>query len=319
MALQQKGVAPAAVFAEANVPLPNSADPMQRILPRDAGRLFDSAIRATGDPYIGIHVGLLTLPSSLHALGFGLLSSRTLDDFCQRINSYWRIVSQNASFKYITLDRESVLLATDIIEDVCYATQDVWVVYMVKLMRQLYQRELNPLRIDLMRPVPDAGKQPYLDFFKCPVRFGRREIRICIDNAVMYEHLPGASRELARYNDDIVSNYLVMLDKQDLINRVRNQIISQLATGTVGINTIAEDLHMSPRSLQQKLAALNNSFQGVLDGVRRSMALGYIEQSHLTITEISYLLGFAEASNFTRAFKRWTSKSPSEYRKQLSI
>ena len=107
------------------------------------------------------------------------------------------------------------------------------------------------------------------------------------------------------------------LEKQNLENRVRFLIISELASGTVSKQSIADGLYMSPRSLQLKLAALNTTFQDILDMTRQTLAQGYIEQSGLAITEIAYLLGFADTSNFTRAFKRWTGQPPSEYRAQL--
>ena len=75
---------------------------------------------------------------------------------------------------------------------------------------------------------------------------------------------------------------------------------------------------MSSRNLQLKLAVRGTNFQDLLDQTRHTLAMGYIEQSRLAITEISYLLGFSDLSNFTRAFKRWTGKSPSAYRDTLA-
>ena len=68
-----------------------------------------------------------------------------------------------------------------------------------------------------------------------------------------------------------------------------------------------------------KLAARDTSFQDILDSTRKSLAIAYMEQSKTTITEAAYLLGFSEVSNFTRAFKRWTGKSPREFRRSLGI
>ena len=76
---------------------------------------------------------------------------------------------------------------------------------------------------------------------------------------------------------------------------------------------------MSARSLQMKLAEKDTSFQEIMDGTRHSLALGYMEQSAISITEAAYLLGFSEVSNFTRAFKRWTGKSPRDYRNSLGM
>jgi AraC-like DNA-binding protein len=73
---------------------------------------------------------------------------------------------------------------------------------------------------------------------------------------------------------------------------------------------------MSASTLQVKLARAGRSFQQLLDETRHEIALGYIEQSRLSITEIAFMLGFSDLSNFIRAFKRWTGKSPTEFRSQ---
>jgi AraC-like DNA-binding protein len=64
------------------------------------------------------------------------------------------------------------------------------------------------------------------------------------------------------------------------------------------------------------MARAGLSFQQLLDETRHEIALGYIEQSRLSITEIAFMLGFSDLSNFIRAFKRWTGKSPTEFRSQ---
>ena len=126
--------------------------------------------------------------------------------------------------------------------------------------------------------------------------------------------LPGASPDMAQHNDEIVMGYLAQMDRQDIVNRVRRLIIEELASGNLSKQGVADKMHMSPRNLQLKLAAENTTFQDILDNTRQSLATGYMEQSHLAITEIAYLLGFSDASNFTRAFRRWFGVSPREYR-----
>lgn len=71
---------------------------------------------------------------------------------------------------------------------------------------------------------------------------------------------------------------------------------------------------MSEAGLQQKLAERGTGFQELLDETRCELAIGYLHQPALTITEIAFLLGFSDASNFTRAFKRWKGAPPSAFR-----
>ncbi|MCY1188034.1 putative HTH-type transcriptional regulator [compost metagenome] len=82
---------------------------------------------------------------------------------------------------------------------------------------------------------------------------------------------------------------------------------------------VAEQLHISTRNLQLKLAARDTSFQEILDSTRRTQALAMMSRSSVSVTEAAFSLGYTEVSNFTRAFKRWTNQSPRQYRQDLGL
>ena len=81
-----------------------------------------------------------------------------------------------------------------------------------------------------------------------------------------------------------------------------------------GVEEVAGELHMSSRTLKRKLQQLGTSYQEVLDGLRKGLAVEYLTQSEKTVDEIAMTLGYSDASNFARAFRRWTTRSPSDYR-----
>lgn len=90
--------------------------------------------------------------------------------------------------------------------------------------------------------------------------------------------------------------------------------IDRLPSGRVDEDDIAASINMSRRSLQRKLKQQGISFSGLLDSSRRELGLQYVRDSRHSLNEIAYLLGFSEPGNFSRAFKRWYRKSPSQYR-----
>ncbi len=313
-ALNAAGVNPHEVFEAAGVPLRVTTDPFQRLHNEQVARLFQAAIRATGDPCFGLAVGERLEPTNLHALGFGILASATLRDFYERISNYYRIVSQNAVFRHRDEDSACIMTASNMVPGVCHETVDAWVAMMVKFVRSLSQDEVNPLWIEFARPAPPLGDTPYVDYFRCPVRFDCEATSIALDRAVMDRELPGASPDLAQQNDQVAREYLEKMDRGDIVNRVRRLIVEDLSSGRLNKQTVAGRLAMSGRNLQLKLAASGTTFHDILDSTRQNLALGYIQQSHLAITEIAYLLGFSDASNFTRAFRRWNGCSPRDYR-----
>ena len=71
-----------------------------------------------------------------------------------------------------------------------------------------------------------------------------------------------------------------------------------------------------PRTLQRRLREHGLSYADLLDTTRASAAKTYLGDREISVAEVAYLLGFAEQSSFTHAFKRWTGKAPNEFRKR---
>lgn len=313
-ALEAAGVDPEEVLREAHVERVRSNDPMVRITDSDINALYERAVAATNDPYFGLRVAQYILPGSLHALGYALLASDTLEDFCRRAVRYWGLVAQSGDFTLSDNGEELELKGAPKSSELCFEAQDVWAALMIRLMRLVCQDELQPLRVGYIRPMPAGGDAPYREIFACPVLFEQDCLGLYFDLETMREPLAGASRELAQHNDQITMGYLEKLNRDDIVNRVRAHIVTGLSAGSFSRAAIAASVNMSASTLQTKLARAGLSFQQMLDETRHELALGYVEQSRLSITEIAFMLGFADLSNFIRAFKRWTGKSPTEYR-----
>ncbi|RMG58929.1 MAG: AraC family transcriptional regulator [Bacteroidetes bacterium] len=96
--------------------------------------------------------------------------------------------------------------------------------------------------------------------------------------------------------------------------RVKQLLLRQLRDDAPGIEVVAEHMAMSVRSLQMKLKVEGTSYQKILNEVRKSLAIAYLkEEPRVSKGEIAHILGFSEISVFSRTFKKWTGKSPSEY------
>lgn len=318
-ALEQRGVDPQAIFDSCDVSLQTTTDPMLRLTNREISKLFKASVDATGDPGFGLLVGESMHPGNLHAMGYALMASTSLRDFCQRLQNYYTIVSQSAQIRTEETADEFLLITQVAAPDICRETQDAYTALMLRFIRFIYSPSFNPVRVELVRPKPSTGLQKYSDYFNCEIRFDHPEIVIAIAPDLLDKPLPGASRELAHMHDQTSMQYLKRMQKQDIINRVRTIIVEELSSSAITKQRVADKLYMSSRSLQMKLAAKDTSFQEILDSTRQSLALGYLEQSAISVTEAAYLLGFSDVSNFTRAFKRWTGKSPREFRQSLGL
>ena len=98
---------------------------------------------------------------------------------------------------------------------------------------------------------------------------------------------------------------------QTMRGRVERLILPLLHKGdAVGKEYVAKELGVSGQTLYRKLKAEGVSFEQLLDDLRHRLAVHYLDGKKVSVSETAYLVGFADASAFSRAFKRWTGVSP---------
>lgn len=312
-ALAFKGVDSQPVFLAAGLADHYGTDPLQRVPVSKMNQLFALCVAETGDRYFGLTVGEMLQVTSLHALGQSLTTSATLMDFGDRLARYFRLLSEVATMRLDVGDDKVALVTSDVVASSA-ETQDAWLAFLLRFVRQLTRDAVNPLRVEFIHPLPDEGPGPYEHYFRCPVRFGQADNVLVFDRALFERPLESSSPELAALSDQVVADYIGRLDRSDVVTHVRLQIIARLDSDACDRDTIARDLGMAPATLARRLMQRGSSFQDILNGTRRDLALGYLQQAHLPVTEVAFRLGFTDLSNFTRAFKRWTGQSPSAFR-----
>lgn len=315
MALEANGFDAAEVFKAAGLPDTPSQDPMERYTTAQMATLFGESVKCTGNPAFGLTVARFLHPSNVHALGYALLASATLRDACERLVYYFRIASNQGAYHIEESEDRFCLVLEVTAEGVAYETIDAWNAFIVRVFRMIYRLDFAPLSVTLARPRPEGFEELYTTSFQVPVQFGTPSCEMCLDPTIVDIPLLGGNREIAGEHDKIMQNYIAALDTADIINRVKRIILQKLPSENCTKQQVASELAMSPSALHQKLAAQDTSFQDLLNQVRKSLALDYMEQSRVSITEMSFMLGFNDTSSFTRAFRRWTGKSPRDYRR----
>jgi AraC-like DNA-binding protein len=312
-ALDHSGVDSVRVLKAAGIPPTLTNDPMSRLPVSTLTRLYRVSAEVTHSPYMGLTVARFIHISNLHALGFALAASANLMEFCLRLERYFKLASQTCEVKVTETD-EGLELRCRLLVDVCAETEDAFLGFVVLAMRQLYKSDFNPLRVALSHPMPREGAGPYEALFRAPVAFAQPAPVLVLPKGDLRSALLGSCPELALLNDKLSNSYLARLEKGDIVTRVRQKIIEFLPNGNCTRDAVASALCVSPTTLQFKLAERDTSFHDLMDGTRSELASGYVQQSSLSITEIAFLLGFSDTSNFTRAFKRWQGVSPTLFR-----
>ena len=295
------------------------SNPESRVSVKRMQTLWKLSVEACKDPCFGFNAGLNIQPSALHGLGFAWLASDTLRDALERLVKYSSLLS---SFSENRLHRgetgtELIFSGTNNIANFVYATEDFYVTAIIKMCNITSTDQLQPRHIQLTRPQPPGElKNKYARFAQCRLSFGRENISIVFDNKTLDKPLSSPNSKLARINDQIVEQYLSQFLSSSISQRVRESIINYLPDGSSNIDDIAESLKMSRRSLHRKLKEDNCSFRSLTNDIKRDLAVEYLQQSSRSLAEVSYLLGFSNQANFSRAFIRWFDVSPTNYRLQ---
>lgn len=306
---------PEPLFREAELDMGLLSNPATRYPGNRVQHLWQLAVEASGDPCFGFVAGEQVQPAVLHGLGFAWLASDTLRDALTRLVRYSRLISTAANMHLQDTDSslDLVLLPPKGVKVVASAFQDAGMSGFLRMCRLTAGDEIDPVQVSLKQPRPACALK-LQTYFRAPIIYEAENNILSFSKQRVDATLTHANPELARINDQAVVDYLARFDRDSLTMQVRSRIIERLHDGTPNQQTIAHSLNVSLRSLQRKLNKEETNFKALLESTRRELALLYIRETHRSLGEITYLLGFSEPSNFTRAFKRWTGVSPIEYR-----
>jgi AraC-like DNA-binding protein len=313
--IRSHGIDPNKLFAEAGLDPAKINEPAARFPVDNARKAWSLALDAIDDPCFGISAGESWLSTDLHALGYAFLSSTTLMTAIKRIARYNEVVDEVITFSdaiegdHLVVSYEN---AREDLPDIAPLEDARWST-LLAMCRAAKAGDVHPARMQLMH-----GKLPckksYRDYFGCEPEFDQPRSAVWFDLKQVSEPLPAVNRELSQINEHALLDYLDQLHKGDLTRKVEKAIAELLVDGEISDGKVAECLFISTRTLQRRLSEEGLTYKQLLENVRRTLAEEYIRDEHLSLNEISYLLGFSEQSSFSRAFKRWTGTSPSEAR-----
>jgi len=312
-ALGARGVDGRALAAEAGIDVRRLDDPEARY-PMDAtAELWRRAVRATGDPCLGLYVSRFVNYGTFHALSAAVLSSGTLREALGRLVRYGRVVGDVAAVQLE--DRgERVRFVLDVTGTTRPPDEaiDALLSLALRIARHLRDNpDLCPLRVELARPEPSPS-EPFRRFFRAPIAFGARTNVLEFARDDVDARLPTGNAEVTRRIDEVLARYLARLDDRQVLSRVRTSVIERLQDGEPAQGVVARALGMSARTLQRRLAEEGTSYQAVLDETRAELARSYLSEGW-SVTETAFTLGFSDTSSFSRAFRRWTGVAPSEH------
>ncbi len=157
------------------------------------------------------------------------------------------------------------------------------------------------------------------------VRFGTGETSIAVPLA--WRQLPSPLYDESVYRANLIECREMIVAREQanslahaIANRLRNHFDAQCSPGAIPAapptqEEVAEQLHMTPRTLIRRLKREDTSFRALLESLRREYAERLLGDARLTVADVGQVLGYQEAANFGRAFRRWYGRSPAAWRR----
>jgi AraC-like DNA-binding protein len=271
------------------------------------------------DPAFGLHLAELYRPGVFGVLDYLAHSSRTLHEALSYLCRYNRLL-QDAAETLLTIEGDRVVIWQRVVGETWLPPELVEhaMANLIVIGRVLTGTELIPLEVCFRHPAP-AYSAEHDRLFKTKVRFRSDRDAIVLDAAALELPLTHADPHLCSILDRHAHKLLQELPRvAQLSARVRELVAAELKNGSFTAEQIAQQLHVSGRTLHRRLKEENAIYYELVDDVRRGLTERYLNDPDMSLEQIALLVGYSEASAFRRAFRRWHGVSPARYRKAKS-
>jgi len=276
--------------------------------------LWRTVAEMTSDPALGLKLGTELRFERSHPVSIAGVCSRSFGDALQRLARYKQLTcpeeirvhrkAQETSVEFFFVEAKEA--QPDIMVDLGLS----WI---LNVARRGSDGQITPLRLEVTRPVKHRG---FLEkHFGCRVRFNA-------DRDALLFRSSDLDRPFVTQNEELLTIIGTHLDAElkagnasvNVGQQVKDTLERSLAGKRPTLQHVAQELGLSTRTLQRRLADAGFTFQQLVEGTRRELARHYLKQRALELPEVAFLLGFEDANSFFRAFQDWERTSPMEWR-----
>jgi AraC-like DNA-binding protein len=271
------------------------------------------------DSAFGLHLAEQADPRDAGILFYVASSAQSLGQALTLFERYFRIVNEAVRLKLIRKP-EGVDVEVEFIGVPRHSFRhnaEFGIAVILKALREVAGRNICPTRTAFAH-ARNSDLREFERFYLCPVEFGRAANE-------------GALSDLLEFSNDALAIPLLSTDakllealqpfcdmaakerttaKGTLRAAVENEVEKLLPSGKAKKQTIAKVLALSSRTLSRRLADEGTTYEEVVDQLRRTLALQYLKDPGMSISQIAWLLGYEGSTSFNHAFKRWTGRSP---------
>ncbi len=310
------GEDPSAVLLEAGLE-PTLFDDADSLLPLSSlGHLLKRCVARTGCEAFGLRVGQ---HGGLHSLGLVGLLARYAPDVgtsLQRLAEYMHL-HHGGTLTAVRAEGDTASLSFDIHQPGIESTDQIGdgaLAVLFNILRELCGPGWRPIEVHFARTRPGIALD-YETFFESPLRFGTGENAIVFSSAWLGRQLPEVDAELQR----LLKRQLDQIEARhgdSFPDQVRGVLQAALLTRRARADEVAALFSMHSRTLNRRLRESGTTFRELVETSRHEIARQMLDATSLEVSQVASSLGYADASAFTRAFRRWSGTTPAAWRAQ---
>jgi AraC-like DNA-binding protein len=314
--LEELGVRVSAVLRRAGLPQSHASQPRVLLNTDELFALWRAIGEVSANPAIGLLLGAESKIERFHPVSLAALSTENFGAAVERMARYKQLTCPEEIVQKKDDEEWSIqfrwLLADEVeppvLNECCFA----WV---LSIARHGTGLRLSPLRVEFVQP--RAHAKTIERHFGCPVICGAPR------NAIVFR-ASDAQRPFVTRNAELLAMLAPQFEEElrqedgdeNFVERVHIAIQQKLTGRRPTVEDIADELHISARTLQRRLQDEGFNFQRVLEESRHQLARHYLGNSVLELNEAAYLLGYGDANSFVRAFRTWEGVPPARWRER---
>ena len=309
------GITPEELLFPLGLDAKTLADPASRLLHTDAdARVVERARALSGEAALGYHLGLRMQMSAHGYLGFAAMTASTLREALELACRFAPTRSTAIDLRLEERDDRAYVVIHEN-TDFGSAREVVVVSLLVGIWRigdSLTGKELvGDAELAFAEP-PYASR--LVDLLPGAIRFSQPVRRLVFDRRLLDLPLTLSDPDALRLARDQCERELDRLGYQRSVTARVRAVLGAAIGELPSLEEMAAELGTSARTLKRKLADDQTKYSDLVDGVQSARAMALL-RSELTVDEVANRLGYSDSANFTRAFRRWTGKTPTAFRK----
>lgn len=317
----EQGVATATLLQGTGLSADQLTDAAARISHRQKIALFARVRELARASDVGLRAGQRQRLADFGMYGYALATCTTFREAMDFGIRHVRVAGPVLEKRFRIEGEHAIFEAIDFLDlgPLLPLVTEFWFSSIHSLLCCILERPFESQRL-LLPYAPPPHAAVYEEIFSCPATFDAHGMEWHFDARVLDWPCPNANPITTRICREFCERLLERFgpNESELMRRIRT-----ICLDNIGVGLTAEDmaarLNMSPRTLHRHLSDNETNYQTIVDEVRRHVASEFLRKSDLGVEEIAARVGYSDASNFRKAFKRWTSVSPAHYRSQVFV